>query len=198
MSIFGKAKGAAKYVFVTIPAGVLGVNTLRKNNQTIKALYDTLTNPLCPHCSGGVMRMQGAQEGDNTAMAYTWACTKCDFMLLGGRDKDTVIPTLMAIREEQSLSVFDGLSAQERASVVKSHTLSSRIFLGAAVVFFLGFCWMLLQGSSLLLSINWAALALCMFVLFLKKSYRAWQVENGVLYVKGAFKSWFNNEKWFR
>uniref|UniRef100_UPI000B40C69E hypothetical protein n=1 Tax=Comamonas thiooxydans TaxID=363952 RepID=UPI000B40C69E len=166
MSIFGKAKGAAKYVFVKIPAGVLGVNTLRQNNQTIKALYDTLTNPLCPHCSGGVMRVQGAQEDDNTEMAYTWACTKCDFMLLGGRDKSTVTPTLMAIREEQSLTLFDGLGTEERASVVKSHTLSSRIFLGAAVVFFLGFCWMLLQGASLLLSINWAALALCMFVLF--------------------------------
>lgn len=198
MSIFGKAKGAAKYVFVTIPSGVLGVNTLRQNNQTIKALYETLSNPLCPHCSGGVMLMQGSQAGDSTEMAYTWGCTKCDFMLLGGRDKKTVIPTLMAIREEQSLMIFDGLSPSDRSSVVKSHTLSSRIFLGAAAVFFLGFCWMLLQGSSLLLSINWFALALCMFVLFLKKSYRAWQVEHGVLYVKGAFKSWFNNEKWFR
>ena len=57
---------------------------------------------------------------------------------------------------------------------------------------------MLLSGNGVLLSINWFALSACLFVFGLKKSYRAWQVEHGVLYVQGAFKSWFNNEKWFR
>ena len=42
MSIFGKSKSAAKFIFVKIPAGILGVNTLRSNHQTIKALYETL------------------------------------------------------------------------------------------------------------------------------------------------------------
>ena len=34
MSIWGKSKSAAKFVFVKIPAGILGVNTLRSNHQT--------------------------------------------------------------------------------------------------------------------------------------------------------------------
>lgn len=198
MSIFGKAKGAAKFMFVSMPSRVLGVSTLRQNNETIKALYDTLSNPLCPICARGVMRAQEAQQGDSPDMAYTWACNRCDFMLLGGRDKKTVLPQLMAIRQEQSLMNFDGLSSVDRAQLVHKHTRNSRVFLGASVLFFLGFCWMLLQGSGLMLSLNWFALALFMFVYFLKMSYRAWQVEFGVLYVQGAFKSWFNNEKWFR
>lgn len=198
MSIFGTAKKAAKFVFVGMPGKVLGVDTIRQNNQTIKALYDTLTNPMCPMCSGGVLRSQGAQEGDSENMAYTWACNRCNFLLLGGKEKRSVLPQLLAIRQEQSLQNFDGLSAEDRQQLVHIHARNSRIFLGASVAFFLGFLWMLLQGSGLALSFNWFALALCMFVFFLKKSYRAWQVEHGVIYVQGAFKSWFNNEKWFR
>ena len=45
MSIWGESKSAAKFVFVKIPAGILGVNTLRSNHQTIKALYETISNP---------------------------------------------------------------------------------------------------------------------------------------------------------
>lgn len=70
MSISGKAKGAAKYVFVTIPAGILGVNTLRSNNQTIKALYESLRNPVCPKCAGGVLSIHGkAEASDNPNLA---------------------------------------------------------------------------------------------------------------------------------
>ena len=199
MSFFGKSKGALKYVFVKIPAGILGVNTLRSNHQTIKALYETISNPACPKCSGGVLTVQGnAKGGDNPNLKHTWACNRCDFMILGSADKRSIIPTLTAIRQEQSLGLFDGLEPDERQKFVKAHTLHSRIFFAASLAFFLGFCWMLLRGDGLLLSINWIALALCMFIFALKKSYRAWQVENGVLYVQGAFKSWFNNEKWFR
>ena len=201
MSIFGKSKSAAKFIFVKIPAGILGVNTLRSNHQTIKALYETLANPACPKCSGGVLTVRGgvdASDRDNPNLKYTWACNRCEFMILGGADKRSIIPTLTAIRQEQSLGLFDGLEPDERQKFVKAHTLHSRIFFLASLAFFLGFCWMLLRGDGLLLSINWIALALCMFIFALKKSYRAWQVENGVLYVQGAFKSWFNNEKWFR
>ena len=201
MSIWGKSKSAAKFVFVKIPAGILGVNTLRSNHQTIKALYETISNPACPKCSGGVLTVQGsaqAGDSDNPNLKYAWACNRCDFMILGSSDKRSIIPALTSIRQEQSLALFDGLEADARQKYVKAHTLHSRIFFSASMAFFLGFCWMLLRGDGLLLSINWIALALCMFVFGLKKSYRAWQVENGVLYVQGAFKSWFNNEKWFR
>lgn len=200
MSIFSKTKGAAKFVFVKIPAGILGVNTLRNNNQTIKALYETITNPACPICSGGVLILEGEgpKGNDNKNTKYTWACSKCEFMILGGADKRALAPTLTAIRQEQSLAQFDGIEDHERQKFLKAHTLHSRIFFGAAITLFLGFCWMLFQGSSFLLSVNWLSLAICMFVLGMKKSYRAWQVENGVLFVQGAFKSWFNNEKWFR
>lgn len=200
MGFFGKAKGAAKFVFVKIPAGIFGVNTLRQNHETIRALYESLRNPTCPKCSGGVLAIDPnqIQEGDNPNLKYTWVCNQCDFMILGSADKNSIIPALTQIRQEQSLSLFDGLLPNERLKFVKAHTLHSRIFFTAAFAFFAGFCWMLLSGNGLLLSINWMALATCMFIFGLKKSYRAWQVENGVLYVKGAFKSWFNNEKWFR
>ncbi len=199
MSISGKAKGAAKFVFVTIPAGILGVNTLRSNNQTIKALYESLRNPLCPKCAGGVLSIQGkAEPTDNPNLQYTWACNRCEFLILGGSDKKTILPAVTAIRQEQSLERFDGLGNEERQKFIKTHTLHSRIFFTASMALFLGFCWMLLSGNGVLLSINWFALSACLFVFGLKKSYRAWQVEHGVLYVQGAFKSWFNNEKWFR
>jgi len=201
MSFWGKTKGTAKFVFVKIPAGVLGINTLRQNNETIRALYESLRNPVCPMCSGGVLSLQAGQGTDqhpNPSMQYTWACNRCDFMILGGHDKRSILPMLTALRQRQSLTQFDGISDDDRAELVKTHALHSRIFLGATILFFLGFCWMLIQGHGFLLSINWLALAFVMFVFFLKKSYRSWQVQNGVLFVPGAFKSWFNNEKWFR
>jgi ribosomal protein L37AE/L43A len=199
MSISGKAKGAAKFVFVTIPAGVFGVYTLRNNHQTIKALYESLRNPVCPKCSGGVLSIQGnGSDSDNPNLQYTWACNRCEFLILGGSDHKSILPAVTSIRQEQSLVQFDGLDTDDRQKYVKTHTFHSRIFFTASVAFFLGFCWMLLNGNGILLSINWFALSTCMFVFGLKKSYRAWQIENGVLYVQGAFKSWFNNEKWLR
>lgn len=200
MSFLGKARNTARFVFVKIPAGVLGINTLRSNNETIRQLYETLSNPTCPECSGGVLTLRDADAPavESPSLKYTWACNRCDFMILGTKDKRSIIPALTAMRQARSLSLFDGLEESSRKSMVRSHTIQSRIFLGAATVFFLGFCWMLLQGNPILLSINWMVMAFCMFVFALKKSYRAWQVENGVLYVQGAFKSWFNNEKWFR
>lgn len=202
MSFWGTTKNAAKFVFVRIPAGVLGVRTLRQNNETIRQLYETLRNPVCPMCSGGVLTVQdgGVASGQDPdpRMKYTWACSQCDFMLLGGHDKRSVIPTLAAMRQERALSHFDGLADDERLRLMRSHTLHSRIFFIAALLIFLGFCAMLVRGSGLLLSFNWFTLSLCLFIFGLKKSYRAWQVENGVLYVRGAFKTWFNNERWIR
>lgn len=200
MSFWGTTKNAAKFVFVKIPAGVLGTSTLRQNNETIRQLYETLRNPVCPMCSGGVVTLQGADAGEapNPQLKYTWACSQCDFMILGGHDKRSIIPTLATMRQERSLSHFDGLGDHERAKLLQAHTLHSRIFFIAALLIFLGFGWMLVLGSGLLLSFNWFTLSLCLFIFGLKKSYRAWQVENGVLYVKGAFKTWFNNERWIR
>lgn len=199
MGFLGKSKGVAKFLFIKIPSQVLGVNSLRSNHQTIKALYETISNPTCPKCSGGVITLQGdANISENPNLKYTWACHRCDFMILGDSNKQSILPALTSIRQEQALLVFDGLDADERQRFVKAHTLHSRIFFSTSALLFIGFCWMLMSNNSIVLSLNWAVLSLCMFVFGLKKSYRAWQVEFGVLYVKGAFLAWFNNEKWLR
>ena len=201
MGFFSKTKGAAKFAFVTIPAKVLGVGQLRSNHDTLSALYASLRNPICPMCSQGVLAIRDDDAHEAQASPhrkYTWACNKCDFMILGDRDQKTLAPTLSKLRHEQALEVFDALDEGQRQKFQRSHTVQSRIFFGAALVMFVGFCVMLLRGSGFLLSINWLTLAACMFIFGLKKSYRAWQVENGVLFVKGAFKSWFNHERWIR
>ena len=199
MSSWGKAKGAVKYIFVSVPANIFGVNTLRNNHKTISALYQTISNPMCPTCANGVLSVDGPHEqSDNPNLKYTWACNKCGFMLLGGLDKKSIASTLTSMRVEQSLSVFDGLETEDRKKLQRNHTIHSRIFFTASASFLIGFCYMIFQGNGLILSSNWFALAFLMFVLGLKKCLRAWQVENGVIFVKGAFKTWFNNEKWLR
>ena len=200
MSFFGKTKGAAKFTFVTIPSKVFGVGQIRSNHETIKALYKSLRNPPCPMCSRGVLsiRDDDAGQGEGDSRMYTWACNQCDFMLLGSKDQASILPTVTKLRQEQALEQFDGLAPDERQRFVKLHTSHSRVFFGAALLMFLGFCFMLIRGNGVMLSLNWLALAGCMFLLGLKKSYRAWQVEKGVLFFSGAFKLWFNNERWFR
>lgn len=200
MSFFGKAKGAAKFTFVTVPSKVFGVGQIRSNHETIKSLYKSLRNPACPMCARGVLsiRDDDVEQGEGAARMYTWACNQCDFMLLGSKDQASILPTVTKLRQEQALEQFDGLESGERERFVTLHTNHSRLFFGASLVMFLGFCFMLLRGNGALLSLNWLMLAVLMFVFGLKKSYRAWQVEHGVLFVSGAFKSWFNNERWFR
>lgn len=200
MGIFSTSKRVGKFVFVKMPASIFGIGQIRSNSETIAQLYASLKNPVCPQCAGGVLsiRDDDAEDGPGPNRMYTWACNRCDFMILGARDAKSLAPALTAMRQQQSLETFDDLDPATRAKYVSIHTLHSRIFFGAALAMLLGFAVMVFSGAKVLLSMNWLMLAGCMFIFGLKKSYRAWQVENGVLYVPGAFKSWFDHERWFR
>lgn len=200
MGFFDRTKSAGKFVFFSMPARVFGIGQIRSNQETISALYQSLRNPVCPECSGGVLRLQdaGGAANESPDVQHVWSCNRCQFQVLGPRDAKALAPTLSALRQQRSLEQFDGLSQDERERYASRHTLHSRIFFGAAIAMVVGFVVMALGSSTVLLSLNWLALAGCMFIFGLKNSYRAWQVENGVLYVPGAFKSWFNNERWIR
>mgnify|MGYP001056113911 CR=1 FL=1 len=204
MGLWSGTKRAAKFTFVSMPLSILGVNQLRAGNATITSLWKSVVSPACPECDQGVMLRQGSSadavtevEPDGGVVTlYPWRCTKCSFGFLEVDDLKVVREGCIRHRNERVAAEMTTIEAEERAAIARGHRMQSRAFFGAAAVALIGFLYMLASGASFLLAVNWLSFAFLFWVFALKKSYRAWQVTTGTLFVEGAFWHWLKHEKW--
>jgi hypothetical protein len=202
MGFWSGSKKAAKFTFVSVPMAVLGVRSLRMNQQYINDLWRSLTLPHCPHCDRGILTPQrvdgSAPDHEEVPDAYVaWRCGQCGFGFYASPNKKRVRAYALQLRTQrykEALSRVDRAQMQER---FVQHQRNARIYYGASALLGLGFLYMIGSGSSLLLAFNWLAIAAALFVLGLTKAYRAWQVKTGTLFVPGAFWGWLRSGKWW-
>ncbi|ANN80898.1 hypothetical protein [Bordetella flabilis] len=201
MGILHRPRKAAKFVFVDMPLGVLGLSQLRLGNRLIRDLWASLRNVTCPQCKHGVL-IRHSHERDSAAdvsdVRYPWACTHCDFLLLEVADKQAVRDTVRSMRNQEAVEALGDLEFSARQKRVRQYAIHSRIFFVLSVAAFGGFLYRLATGASLVYAANLASLGLACGAVALKASYRAWQVETGTLFVEGAFLRFLRNERWFR
>lgn len=179
------AKKSARFVAVDLPKGVLGTETLKRNNEHIKDMYKTLTLPKCPYCANGVL-----QQISET----TWQCHDCQENI-PGKSKEEV--QLFIAQVQQTRYVEEGLTDKQRSDGLRNHTIYARIFyiiaLGCLVYFVIG----LATGVSLLVAFARLFIGLAFFVNALKNAYRAYQFKEDRFYIQGEFYQWFKRVQWW-
>jgi len=203
MGFWNSGKKAAKYAFVSMPLSILGINQLKSGNQHLLALWRSLSNPVCPSCDKGVMVIDEEQgqvvdqsSNSQVHLLHTWVCNNCGWGCLEVNDPRKVNQGCILYRNERAKASMTELQFAEREEISRGHRLQSRAFFIAASIGAVGFIYMIATGASFMLAINWIAIAFAFWVFALKKSYRAWQVTTGNLFVEGAFWFWLKHEKW--
>lgn len=192
---------AARLVFVTIPAGMVGWQLNQQLFTWLRSLWKRAVQPACPHCEGGVMVRAG---GDETAAVSPsslatslsgWVCTSCRFGMLASNPR-ALSGDIARYRRERALSVFRTLSRPTRDHLVLRHRTGARILFAVGALIFVRFVYLVVAGVPMRVALTWGAFSLMFGVLALKRSYRAWQVATGRLFEPGAFAHWFRHEKW--
>ncbi|MDB6011333.1 MAG: hypothetical protein JWL65_3583 [Gammaproteobacteria bacterium] len=192
---------AARLVFVTIPAGLVGWQLNQQLFAWVRSLWGRAVQPACPHCDGGVMiRARGNNMTSVSPNAVGpslsgWVCTSCRFAVLASNPR-ALSNDVAHYRRERALSVFRTLSGATRSHLVRRHRRGARILFAVAVLTFAWFVHMVVAGVPMRVALTWGAFSLMFAVLGLKRSYRAWQVASGRLFEAGAFAHWFRHERW--
>jgi hypothetical protein len=196
MTILKTAKKVAKFTFVSMPLSIFGWRNISSNHQHLKDLVNTIRNPHCPMCDKGVMFVHKDAEPDENAL-YPWTCSGgCGFGVLTHRDQDSINKVLLPLIAKKGRTQLNGMSEEEQAGLIKSHTRQSRMFWVLAVLCPLIALYSFVTGSVALTCISILSMTLPFSALAIKWSYRAWQVRTGTLYVEGAFKQFVKRGLW--
>lgn len=192
---------AAKFAFVSIPAGLAGWQLNKHMFMWLRSFWKRSVSPACPECDAGVMLCDNQAESapdaaGDTKRLYPWVCNHCRYAILETADVSQVRAVVTARRNERARAMFSDLQLQERDVLARRHKIGARIFYVFSLLTFINFVHMLATGAALIVAINWAAFALMFAVFGMKKVYRAWQVTSGQLFKTGAFWHWLKHEKW--
>lgn len=205
MGLFNNGKKAAKFAFITMPGAALGWNRLTMGNRYIADLWRSLWNPACPKCDKGVLSIHATEENLTIGKAHTdgaplklypWTCSNCDFAVLEEADITKARDATARFRAERVKVFLAEAPSEERDTYERSHRLHSRAYFGATTLGAAGLLYMVASGAGFLVIVNWLCATIAMWTLGMKKSYRAWQVHTGTVFVDGAFWLWLKHEKW--
>lgn len=196
---------AAKFTFVSIPAGLIGWQMNKGLFFWLRSFWAKSVNPACPECESGILLCDaktdeplagdGAPERDK-ARLHPWICNQCDYAILETANVNKVRQVATARRRDRAQESFSHMQMEERQAIARKHKIGARIFYTFALLTFINFVYMLANGAAIIVAINWAAFALMFSVFGMKKIYRSWQVTSGHLFETGAFWYWFKHEKW--
>lgn len=200
----GKAAGkSAKFVAITMPLSILGWKTFMDGNKYILKSVSALNSPTCPQCLRGGLQcdMDHVEEGESDISLYSWRCSnkkECDFALFAPNDIKEVRKIVADLTARRGMNMWEHLDEKERLSLIAGHKRRSRFFWALTVLIAVLFVYMIASGAPILTVVNMFGIILFLTLSALKGSYRAWQVENGVLFQQGAFKRFVLQEKWIR
>ncbi|MDH6160336.1 hypothetical protein [Janthinobacterium sp. CG_23.4] len=200
MSFFSGAKRAAQFTFVSMPSSILGINQLKMGNQHIADLWRSLSYPPCPECNAGVLHRH-AEATQNSEALYPWVCRNkdCDFTILAPADVNEVRKIALdwsAARTRQRLSFLDD---PERYKLIRGHSIESRFWFVCASVLTAWLIYLIAAGTPLGACASALSFGFSACVLGVTKSYRAWQVETGNIFLpQSLFWHFFKNERWVR
>lgn len=181
-------KSAFKFIFSSVPKGLIGTNQLSQGNSVIKTLLINIKNPVCPNCNKGVL-LENKKEIDTT---YT--CNKCSYSVVS--EKEEIHHTISKVNREKykNLPLHD--NEGEIKKILMNHIYTSRVFFFLSLMSFLYSCYLIVIHASWMDVLNALSISLIFVVYGMKRSYRAWQVLSGNLFIPGSFLRWLQNEKW--
>jgi hypothetical protein len=200
MSFFSGAKRAAKFTFVSMPSSLLGINQLKMGNQHISDLWRSLSYPACPECNAGVLHRH-AEATQNSEALYSWECGNqdCDFTILAPYNLTEVRKIAAEWSAARTRQRLEFLGDPERYKLIRGHSIESRFWFACASVLAAWLIYLIAAGAPLGACASALSFCFSATVLGVTKSYRAWQVETGNIFLpQSLFFHFFKNERWVR
>lgn len=202
MSFFTGAKRAAKFTFVSMPSSLLGINQLKMGNQHISDLWRSLSYPACPECNAGLLHLHAETETTkNSEALYLWEChnEKCKFTILAPADMMKVRKKATEWSAARTRQRLEFLGDPERYKLIKGHRIESRFWFTCAATLAAWLIFLIASGAPLGACATSLSFGFSASVLGITKSYRAWQVETGNIFLpQSLFWHFFKNERWVR
>ncbi|MEE5092640.1 hypothetical protein V2H26_22195 [Xanthomonas euvesicatoria] len=127
-----------------------------------------------------------------------WDQIKANKRLIADLWRSARTPVDTTAHAAQVLERFAQLRPIERQQLVAGHARVSRFWWGCAAACLAGALYMVANQAPAMVAVHWLAFAVLTGTFGLKRVYRAWQVETGTLFQPGAFRHFFQNERWFR
>lgn len=199
MKLFSRTKTAAKFVFVSMPLSIFGINQIRLGNQWIRELWTNLRYPTCPACDNGLItpsEQENVDRENGKAMLYAWQCNHCHWGFLETNDRKKVSAVCLRARGEVAKARVADMMSDERYAIARGHQLFSRTCFIVSALILCGAIYFIASGANLIVALNWMSMSFVLFVFGLKRSYRYWQITTNTLFEEGSFKRWFKFSKW--
>ena len=194
-----KIKSAGRFIFISMPLKLFGWNQLTSNHSLIKSLLSDLRSPICPICETGTLTIYQDEKIINPSISNSniYACTKCSYSLNCSKEE---LKTLIINERSKKYEKFsnDIHNKEHLSKIVKTHIITSRLF------YFISFCilffafYLIVTGKPWLIAINYLSITLTVFLYAMKRSYRAWQILTGNLFIKNSFVKWLMNGRWIQ
>ncbi|WP_298702093.1 hypothetical protein [uncultured Variovorax sp.] len=190
---------------MAMPLGIFGWHLNKRLFALLRNLWAASTNPTCPECNAGVLLAQvdaslivnqPVRTGGEPEPLYPWTCNHCDFTLLAASNHCQVGNAARQHRFGRARAVYGDLAMKERDSFAGRYRIASRIFFGASATMLISGLYMLASGVAMMIVLPWLSFGGMYWVFGMTRSYRAWQVATGHLFVEGAAFHWFSHEHW--
>jgi hypothetical protein len=201
VSRFKPIRKVTKFVFLTVPAGLISWNLNRRLFLWLRSLWVRSVNPACAECNLGVMVREGgsgAARTADTAPPLPWICNRCGYAVFGHEAPGALRRAVGRRRQDRAQAAFNLMQPSERSHIARKHCLAARLLYATAALTFVNGIHMLARGASTVVALNWAAFSVMCAVFGLIRVYRAWQLLTGHIFEAGAFWYWFAHEKWLR
>lgn len=192
---------SARFLAVTMPLHILGWKSLAQGNKYFLHAVSALNAPGCPVCiKGGIQCDPDHVKQDDGASLVGWKCSniKCDFAIFAPNDVQAVRKILDDLRARRGKKTWEDLGGDERLGLIANHKKISRLFWGLTFAAVAYFVYMMATGAQILTLVNLFVVCFILWINAIKRSYRSWQIESGVLFQEGAFKRFIMQEKWIR
>lgn len=200
MSILKGAKRAAKFTFWSMPLSMFGYGQLKAGNQHIRDLWHSLSDPACPECCKGILHRHADPTPDSDAL-YPWECSNsgCGFAIFAPADVHSVREIARARSAERTRQRLAFIDDPARHKLIRGHSIESRFWYACASLLVAWFIYLIASGAPLGTCLSSLSFAFAAVVLAITKSYRAWQVETGSIFLaESPFWFWFKHERWVR
>ncbi|MBU6264533.1 MAG: hypothetical protein KGM39_07165, partial [Actinomycetales bacterium] len=213
------------FLFVRMPARILGLPTLLKNHQSMKLQFNQLRDPICPKCSQSplvqaieysdaypeyekpqnfkefvsprkVEQEQIVEPNDGLIM---WQCPTCQYGLRASPNRKELISQLLPEAHQIALDRLSSMPPAERLDLENRHYKKANLFKFISILLLLWGAYHMVVRHPIA-SLELYIFAIGCFGMALKWGFRAWQLRTGNIYVSNPsalFKTWITTEKWF-
>lgn len=188
-------KGIFHYWYVKMPTQVLNVGSIRDNQRFINDTVRTLSSPMCPICSNGLMMYNLSSEPINGKVRWFCSNKSCTFKIwaepaTGSILMDGINKALKENVGELGKGRWESLSEEEKDELIDSHLSKAILYRNLSFLMILiclvEVCFQMWWGVSLLFS-----LTLLVSAISIKWGYRAWQIKTGSVFMEySPFLDW--------